>query len=110
MRFTERFATLGEEALPFQILLAFRAFEALAVVVVIQSLDPTVTCLDREPAADALDSEEIIPVSFTVWQAIFKIEGFRSKDFTTVGTAETLGMELLANGIQTISLNSLVAL
>ena len=40
--------------------------------------------------------------SLTVRKAILKVEGSRAEYFTAVGTGETLRMELLTNGIQTI--------
>lgn len=40
----------------------YRALEALAVVVVIESFYPPVTCLNGETAAHTLGSEEIVPV------------------------------------------------
>jgi len=66
----ERLASLGEEALSLQVLVALRALEALAVVVVVKSLDPAVAGFNGEAAANALGGEQVVPVSFAVWQTI----------------------------------------
>jgi len=66
MCFAEGFATLGEEALTLQVLVAFRAFETLAVVVIVKSLYPPISCLNWEPTTNTLSSEKIIPICFTV--------------------------------------------
>lgn len=74
MGLAEGLPTLGEEALALQVLVAFRAFEALAVVVVVEGLHPAVTSLNWEATAHALGCEQIIPVSLAVRQAILQVE------------------------------------
>jgi len=106
----ERFPTLGKEALAFEVLVAFRALEALAVVVVVEGLYPSVSCLDRETAANTLRREEVVPVSLAVGQSVLKVECARSKDLPAVGTAEAFWVELFTYGIKTIALDPLVAL
>jgi len=66
MRLAERFSTLGEEALTLQVLVAFRAFETLAVVVIVKSLYPPISCLNWEATTNAFSSEKVIPICFTV--------------------------------------------
>jgi len=106
----ERFSTLGKEALAFEVLVAFRALEALAVVVVVEGLHPSVSGLDRETAANTLCREEVVPVSLAVRQSVLQVECARPKDLPTVGTAEALRVELFTYGVQTIALDPLVAL
>jgi hypothetical protein len=44
------------------------------MVVVIDGLYPAVTSLDGETAGHAFGCKQLIPVFFTVWQAILQIE------------------------------------
>lgn len=110
MSLAERLSTFGEEALALQVLVAFRAFEALAVIVVVKSFNPSVTSLYGEAAANTLCRKQVVPVSLAVWQAVFQIEGTRSEDLPTVGAAEAFRMELLAYCIEAITLHPLVTL
>lgn len=41
---------------------SYRAFEALAVVVVVEGLHPAITSLNREATAHTLGCEQIIPI------------------------------------------------
>lgn len=66
MSFAERLSSFCEEALTLEILVAFRALEALTVVVIVESLYPAVSSLDREPAPYALRRKQVVPISFTV--------------------------------------------
>jgi len=109
MSLAERFSTLGKEALAFEVLVAFRALEALAVVVVVEGLHPSVSCLDRETAAYTLRREKVVPVSFAVGQSVFQVECARPKDLPAVSTAEALWVELFTYSVQTIALDPLVA-
>ena len=43
-------------------LIAYRALETLAMVVVVEGLHPSVPCLDGEPATHALGGEQVVPV------------------------------------------------
>jgi len=70
VRFTERLPSLSVETLPFQVLVAFRALEALAMVVVVEGLHPSVPGLDGEPATHTLGGEQVVPVSFAVGKTI----------------------------------------
>uniref|UniRef100_A0A2M4D1M8 Putative secreted protein n=1 Tax=Anopheles darlingi TaxID=43151 RepID=A0A2M4D1M8_ANODA len=110
MVFAERTSTLREEALAFQVLFAAGAVEALAVVVVVQRLDPFVTGFDREAAGEALGREQIVPVLLAVRVALLEEERAVAELLAAVRALEALRMELLANGIQAIALNSAIAL
>lgn len=57
MGLAERPAVLGIEALSLKVGLAHRALEALAVVVVVESFNPSVTCFNGEPTTHALRRE-----------------------------------------------------
>lgn len=107
--FAERTATLGEEALSLEVLFAAGAVEALAVVVVVQGLHPLVTGFDGESAGEALGGEQIIPVLLAVGIALLQEERTVAKLLATVRALEALRMELLADGIQAIALNSAIA-
>lgn len=107
--FAERTATLGEEALSLEVLFAAGAVEALAVVVVVQGLHPLVTGFDGESAGEALGGEQIIPVLLAVGIALLQEERAVAKLLATVRALEALRMELLADGIQAIALNSAIA-
>jgi len=109
MRLAERLSTLGVETLSFQVLVTFRAFEALAVVVVIKGLNPSISSLNWEATAYTLGGEQLVPICLAIRQAILKVEGTRPKYFSTVGTAETFRVELFSNSIQTVSFDALVA-
>jgi hypothetical protein len=64
--FAEDSAPLGVKALSFQIAFAHRAVEALAVVVVVESLYPSVASFYGETAANALGGKQLVPIFFTV--------------------------------------------
>jgi len=53
MTLAKRLSSLDEKAFTFEVLLAKGAIKALTVVIVIQSLYPAVTSLNRKPARDA---------------------------------------------------------
>uniref|UniRef100_T1DPJ7 Putative secreted protein n=1 Tax=Anopheles aquasalis TaxID=42839 RepID=T1DPJ7_ANOAQ len=110
MVFAERTSTLREEALSFQVLFAAGAVETLAVVVVVQRLDPLIAGLDRETAGEALGREQIVPVLLAVRIALLEEERAVAELLAAVRALEALRMELLANGIQAIALNSAIAL
>lgn len=99
-----------EEALSLEVLLAAGTVEALTVVVVVQGLHPLVAGLDGEPAGEALGREQFVPVGFAVGIALLQEERAVAEQFAAVGTLEALRVELLADGVQTITLHSGVAL
>jgi len=110
VRFTEWFSTLSEETLSFQVLAAFGALKALAVVVVVEGLHPAVPGLYREAAAHTLGGEQVVPICFTVRKTILKVEGARPEHFAAISAAETFWMELLSHRVQAIPLDPLIAL
>jgi hypothetical protein len=100
--FAEGLAGLDEEALAFEVLLAKSAVEALAVVVVVEGLDPAISGFDREPARNALRREQLVPVLFAVGQPVFKVERRVGEDLAAVGAHETLRVEGLAHRLQAV--------
>jgi len=70
MAFAEGFARLDEKALSFKVLLAQRTIEALRVVVVAQSLNPSVPCLDWKATGDALGGEQFVPIFLAVGKSV----------------------------------------
>lgn len=71
MCLAKRSTSLGEETLSFEVLFAHRAVEALTVVVIVERLDPPVACLHREAASETFCREQVVPVSFAIWQTVF---------------------------------------
>lgn len=69
MIFAERTTAFRVEALALEILFAHRAVEALAVVVIIQGLHPTIASLDWKSTRETFRSEQLVPVSFAVGQS-----------------------------------------
>jgi len=104
MGFTKYFSSFSIETFALHIFLAERAVEALWVVVVVECLHPPVTRLYGEPAGDALGREQLIPIFFAVRQAVLQVEGEVGEGLAAVGAAETLGVEVGAEGLQTVLL------
>jgi hypothetical protein len=98
-------ASFGKETGTFEVLLAHRAVEALAVVVVVERFNPAIACLNGEPTREALCGEQFIPISFTVRKGIFQEERVVSKQLATICAAETLRVEVLTNCVQTVPLD-----
>lgn len=82
----------------------YGAVEALTVVVVVQGLHPLVAGFDGESAGEALGREQFVPVGFAVRVAFLQEERAVAEQLATVGTLEALRMELLADGVQAVSL------
>jgi hypothetical protein len=118
-------ASLCEEALAFKVLfavlwrvdwnenictvlfakkLSYSAVEALRVIVVVQRLDPSVAGFNGEAAREALGRKQLIPVGLTVGLALLQEERIVAEQLAAVSALEALRMELLANGVQAISL------
>lgn len=110
MVFAERTTALREETLSFEVLLAAGAVEALTVVVVVQGLHPLVASFYGESAGETLGGEQFIPVVLAVGVTFLQEERAVSEQLTAVRALETFRMELLTDGVQTITLNSSVAL
>jgi len=110
VRLAERLSSFRVEALAFQVLVTFRTLKALAVVVVVEGLNPSVACFDRETTTHTLGREQFVPICLAVGQTVFKVECARSEDLAAVGTAKALWVELFTHGVQTIPLDALIAL
>lgn len=110
MIFAERAAAFRVEALALEILLAHRAVEALAVVVVVQGLHPAITSLDWESAREAFRGKQLVPVSFAVGQSLLQKERAIAEEFAAIGTVEAFRVEVLSNRVQAVALDFVVAL
>lgn len=66
MALAERFSCFHEKSFAFEVLLAESAIEALAMIIVVESLDPSVTSLDRKSARYTFGGEKFIPIFFAV--------------------------------------------
>jgi len=91
-----------KKVFPFHVGFTKRAVEALGVVVVVESLHPPISGLYGEPAVYALGGEQLVPVIFTVRQAILQVEGRVSEDFPAVSTSKTFRVESLTHRLQTV--------
>lgn len=110
MVFAEWAASFREEALSLEVLLATGAIEALTVVVIVQGLHPFVAGFDGESAGEALGGEQFVPVGFAIGIAFLQEERAISEQLSAVCTLEALRVELLADGVQAVTLDSGVAL
>lgn len=110
MGLAEWTALLSKEALTLKVLLATRAVEALAMVVVVKGFDPAISSLNWEPTGKAFRGEQLIPISLTVRKTVLQKEWAVSKKFATIRAVEALGVEMLANRVQAIPLDLLAAL
>jgi len=72
------------------------------VVVAVKSLNPAVASLNWKSASDALSREQLVPVLFTVRQAVLQVEREVGEDLAAVGAAEALRMEVGAQRLQTV--------
>lgn len=70
----KRSPALGEEALSLKIAVTNRTFETIGVIVLVQRLNPSITGGNWESTSNAFSGEEIIPIFFTIWIAIFQIK------------------------------------
>lgn len=82
----------------------YGAVEALAVIIMWECFHPAIASFDWESACKTFRCEQFIPISFTVWTAIFQEELAVAKQFATICAVETFRMVVFANCIQTISL------
>jgi len=90
------------KAFPLQVVFTHRAVEALRVVVVVESLHPAISSFDRKSARNAFRRKQLIPIFFTIGQAVFKVEWRIGEEFSAVRAIETLGMEGLRHRLQAI--------
>jgi len=95
VRFTERSAPFGVEALALEVLAAHGAHETVGVVVLVERLHPPVARLYGQPTAHAFGGEEFIPVLLTVGNAVCQIEGTVAEGLATVAAVEALRVPLL---------------
>jgi len=102
MAFAEWFPSLDEKSLALQVLLAESAVKALAVVVVVEGLDPSVAGFDGEPARHTLGCEQLVPIFFTIRQSVFKVEWGVGKNLATISANKTLRMKGLAHCLQAV--------
>jgi len=72
------------------------------VVVVVEGLNPSVPSFYGKTTGNTLGGEQLIPIFFTIGQAILQIERRVGKYFSTVSTTETFRMEVCTHGLQTI--------
>ena len=98
----KRTSALGKEALSLKVALAHGALEAVGVVILVQRLHPSVASGNGESTANALGSEEIIPVLLAIGKAILQVKGTVSKRFLAVGTREAIWVPLLVQRIQAV--------
>jgi len=106
----ERLPRLDEELLALQVLLAQRAVEALAVVVVVEGLDPPVARLDGKAARDALGREQLVPILFAVGEPVLEVEGRVGEDLATVSAHEALRVERPTHRLQAVLSTRLLVL
>jgi len=74
------------------------------VVVVVEGLDPPIPSLDGESTRDAFSGEQLVPVFFTVREAVLQIERTIGEDLVAVGAGETLGVEGGGHRLQAVLL------
>lgn len=77
----------------------YRTIEALAMVVVWESLYPSVSSLHWEATCKTLCREQFIPIGLAIGLAIFQEEWTISKQFSTICASEALRMEVFSDGI-----------
>lgn len=82
----------------------YRAIEALTVIVVVQSFNPSVTSFDWEATSEAFGCEELIPIGLAVGFTFFQEEWTVAEKFATIGASEAFGMVVLSNSIQAVTL------
>jgi hypothetical protein len=66
MALAERFSGFYEKSFAFEVLLAKSAIEALAMIIVVESLDPSVTSFNGKSTRYTFGGEEFIPIFFAV--------------------------------------------
>lgn len=84
----------------------YGTIEALAVIIVRQSFYPAIASLYWEAACKALGCEQLVPVSLAVWLAVLQEEWTVAEQLATVCAVEAIRMEVFADCIQTVPLQS----
>lgn len=77
------------------------------MIVVRKCFDPSIAGFYGETASKAFRCEHFVPIGLAVCLSFFQKEWTVAEQFATVRASEALGMEVLANGIQTITLYNL---
>jgi len=72
------------------------------MIIVVKSLNPTVTGFDWKATRDTFGGEQFVPIFFTVGQSVFQVEWRVGKDFSTISANKTFRMKCFAHGLQTI--------
>lgn len=102
MALAKRFSSFDKKAFAFKVVFAERAIKALAVIIVVKSLNPTITSFNRKPTRYTFCREQFVPIFFAVGQSVFQIEWRVGEDFSTISANKTLRMKRFAHGLQTI--------
>jgi len=84
MGFAVGSATFRIERLAFEIFVTHGTLETLRVVVIVEGFDPSITGFDRKTTSDTLGGEQFVPVFFTVWLTILKIERVVTKGYKSM--------------------------
>jgi len=95
-------AGFDEKSLALQVFLAESTVKALAVVIVVEGLNPPISGLNWESARHTLCGEQFVPIFFAVGKVVFQVEWRVGKYLSTIGANKTLWMERLAHCLQTI--------
>jgi len=74
VRLAEWFAGFDEKSLALQVLLAESTVKALAMIVVVEGLNPTISGLNGESARHTLCGEQFVPIFFAIGEAVFQVE------------------------------------
>lgn len=72
------------------------------MIVIVESLHPSVSRLYGESTGHTLGGEQLIPVFFTVGQPVLQVEGRIGEQFAAVSTRKALRVEGLPHGLQTV--------
>jgi len=80
------------------------------VIVVVDRLHPSVSGFNWESAGDTLRCEQLVPIFFTVRQAVLQVEGAVGKDLVAVGARKALRVEVRGHRLQAVPNNLFPAL
>jgi len=72
------------------------------VIVVVDRLHPSVSGFNWESAGDTLRCEQLVPIFFTVRQAVLQVEGAVGEDLVAVGAREALRVEVRGHRLQAV--------
>lgn len=74
------------------------------MVIVRESLDPTVSGLDWESTGEALGREQLVPVGLAVRLGVLQKEGAVAKQLSAVRAGEALRVVVLSDRVQAVAL------